>query len=59
MAEKSQKPHTGAATFTMGQLANCEGFPRDLVNALLDENKTYTKEEAKGLLKQFLERKVK
>lgn len=60
MAEKSAKTPV-AARFTKGQLATSEAFStmRDAANALLDENKTYTKKEAKRLLHSFLERKVK
>lgn len=61
MAKKNEKPPAEAARFTKRQLAESAALrdKRDLVNALLDENKTYTMEEAKRLLHSFLERKVK
>lgn len=33
-------------------------FPPDVAEAILEDNKTYTKGQAKRLLSEFLERKV-
>lgn len=46
--------------FTKEQLVKCKtlGLPRDAVAAVLEDGKTYTKDQAVGLVNDFLERKV-
>lgn len=49
-----------APTFTKEQLVRSKtlGLPRDAVAAILEDGKTYTKDQAVGLVTEFLERKV-
>lgn len=49
-----------APAFTKEQLVNSKtlGLPRDAVVAVLEDGKTYTKDQAVGLVRDFLERKV-
>lgn len=46
--------------YTKAQMVACREFQgrRDLVAALLEDGKTYTKQEVKRLLDQFLKGKV-
>lgn len=60
--QPAKKP-AGAAqapVFTKDQLVKCKtlGLPVDAVTAVLEDGKTYTKDQAVGLVTDFLERKV-
>ena len=46
--------------FTKKQLLSSKtlGFSTDVIEAVLEENKTYTRGQAKRLLSEFLKRKV-
>lgn len=48
------------AVFTKAQLVKSKklGLPVDAVMAILEDGKTYTKDQAVGLVTDFLERKV-
>ena len=49
------------AVFDRKQLAGCSEFREqvDLINALLDPNKSYTKEETRRILRNYLKGTVK
>lgn len=55
MTEKEQKPR-----YTKAQLVDSKtlGLPRDAAVAVLDEGKTYTKDQAVRLVSEFLKGKV-
>lgn len=65
MAQTKKKSPAGVdqapePTFTKEQLVKSKtlGLPRDAVSAVLEDGKTYTKDQAVGLVTNFLERKV-
>ena len=49
-----------APVFTKEQLVNSKtlGLPRDAVAAILKDGEVYTKDQAVGLVRDYLERKV-
>lgn len=58
--QKEQKEQEGRPKFTKDELLRSKtlGFPGDVVKAVLKDDGSYTREEAKGLLSDFLCRKV-
>lgn len=60
--QQAQAPEVAADVlrYTKADLLNSKRFrhQRDLIAALLDENKTYTIEEAKALIGRFLKGQV-
>jgi len=65
MAQTKKKGLAGAdqapePTFTKEQLVRSKtlDLPRDAVSAVLEDGKAYTKDQAVGLVTNFLERKV-
>lgn len=60
MATKKKTKPEEAATYSKEQLYKSELMKnyRDVVQAIFEEDKCYTKEEAISLIKEFLERKV-
>lgn len=65
MAQTKKKSPAGVdqasePAFTKEQLVKSKtlGLPRDAVSAVLEDGKTYTKDQAVGLVTDFLERKV-
>lgn len=61
MATKKGAAAAEAPAFEKKQLAACQDFREqtDLVNALLEDGKLYTKDEAKRLVNKFLKGPVK
>lgn len=59
-APKGQKEQEGRPKFTKDELLRSRtlGFPSDVVKAVLKDDRSYTREEAEGLLSDFLCRKV-
>lgn len=59
-ATKQPAAVTEAPAFTKEQLVKSKtlGLPGDAVAAVLRDGQTYTKDEAVGLVRAFLERKV-
>lgn len=59
--QQAQAPDAAdALRYTKADLLNSKRFrhQRDLITALLDENKTYTIEEAEAIIGRFLKGKV-
>lgn len=61
MAVKKEGVEADAPVFEKKQLAECQDFREqaDLVNALLEDGKLYTKDEARRLVNKFLKGQVK
>lgn len=61
MATKKGASAAEAPAFEKKQLAACQDFREqtDLVNALLEDGKLYTKDEARRLVNKFLKGQVK
>ena len=61
MATKKGVAADEAPAFEKKQLAACQDFrgQADLVNALLEDGKLYTKDEARRLVNKFLKGQVK
>ena len=61
MATKKGAAAAEAPAFEKKQLAACQDFREqtDLVNALLEDGKLYTKDDAKCLVNKFLKGQVK
>lgn len=61
MAVKNGAIEADAPVFEKKQLAGCQDFREqaDLVNALLEDGKLYTKDEARRLVNKFLKGQVK
>lgn len=61
MATKKGAAAAEAPAFEKKQLATCQDFrgQTDLVNALLEDGKLYTKDEARRLVNKFLKGQVK
>lgn len=61
MAVKKEGVEADALVFEKKQLAECQDFREqaDLVNALLEDGKLYTKDEARRLVNKFLKGQVK
>ena len=55
---KAEVQDVQAVAYTKEQLLKCEAYQnrRDLVNALLDDSKTYTKEQVNALMDDFMKR---
>lgn len=61
MTVKKEGVEADALVFEKKQLAECQDFREqaDLVNALLEDGKLYTKDEARRLVNKFLKGQVK
>ena len=60
MMQEKQANGGTAPTFTKEQLMNSKtlGLPRDAVAAVLQAGAVYTKDQASGLVQEFLNRRV-
>lgn len=58
---KAEKPQLKAIEYTKHQLSTSKRFVerKDLINALLDDDKLYTIEQAEKITEKFLKGKVK
>lgn len=59
--KKSSAPETETPHYTKQQLLACQRFRnrRDIMTAILEEDKIYTMQEAEQALSAFLKRRVK
>lgn len=59
-ADKAEQPAPAEPVFTKDQLVNSKAFSRqrDILMAILDADKTYTKAQVENLVSEFLKRKV-
>lgn len=60
MSDKEQKASAKVPTFTKEQLLNSKKFQsqRDLINALIEDGKSYTMAEVDKKIKNYLDGKV-
>jgi len=59
-ADKGNQPAPAEPVFTKDQLVNSKAFShqKDILMAILDADKTYTKAQVEKLVSEFLKRKV-
>ena len=60
MSYKKQASESAAPTYTKEQLMGSKtlGLPQDAVAAVLENGASYTKDQAGGLVREFLNRRV-